>query len=441
MDNVRIADRYEVVRPLGRGSFAQTLLAKDVAGGHLVAIKVLHPRAAHEWKAYELFEREAAVLRGLRHPGVPSVHEAFRAPWEGAESAAFLVMEYIEGESLADRIAQRRHFDTVDVVQLFVELLGVLDYLHTRVPPVLHRDIKPANIIVRPDGSPVLVDFGAVRNVFRGPDESGSTVVGSYGYAPYEQFMGQASASSDLYALGATFLHLVTGRAPPEFMTDAGQLEVPATLSCGQPLRSVLVRLLAPAPSARYQSAREARAALLVGTQAAEIAPRSASVALAPLSSSRAVELGPVPRPLTGETKKLIRQVGHSTWELMASTDKPGIRWGFPDWMLVGFFSFLTAGILPATFWSLSRARKKRLIPFLTHGIPATARIVDMTLEPFAFETSLTRVRYEFEADGETHRDSDQTLPSIAGRWDVGTSIQVLYLPDERYDSVIISTS
>jgi serine/threonine protein kinase len=197
---VIIAERYEVVRPLGRGSFAETLLARELDADRLVAIKVLHPRAAQQWKAFDLFEREANVLRNLRHHGIPSVHEVFHAPWEGAANAGFLVMEYIEGQSLAERISVRSHFGTDEVLHLFVELLGVLDYLHTRVPPVLHRDIKPANIIVRPDGSPTLVDFGAVRTVFRDPDDGGSTVVGSYGYAPYEQFMGQASPASDLYA-------------------------------------------------------------------------------------------------------------------------------------------------------------------------------------------------------------------------------------------------
>lgn len=75
----------------------------------------------------------------------------------------------------------------------------MLEYLHERVPPVLHRDIKPANIIVRTNGSPVLVDFGSVRQVFLSADESGSTVAGTYGYMPYVQYMGQASPASDLF--------------------------------------------------------------------------------------------------------------------------------------------------------------------------------------------------------------------------------------------------
>ena len=220
-----VADRYEIIRPLGRGTFAHTLLARDLKLGRQVTLKVLKPRN-NEVKAYDLFEREATVLRELKHPGVPRIHTTLRAPWDGAD-AAFLVMDYVEGASLAELISDRRHLEVDQVNRLFLELLDVLEYLHSRVPPVLHRDIKPANIIVRPDGSPVLVDFGAVRNVFRAPDDDGSTVVGTYGYMPYEQYMGQASPASDLYALGATFLHLLTGRPPPEFMSTAGRLEVP----------------------------------------------------------------------------------------------------------------------------------------------------------------------------------------------------------------------
>jgi serine/threonine protein kinase len=431
MEPTRIAERYEVLRTLGRGSFAETLLARDVKLNRQVAVKVLHPDAS-DVKALELFEREAMVLRELRHQGIPAIHEALRAPWRGRE-AGFLVMEYVAGTSLAGVIAERRHMDVEDVLHLFVELLSVLEYLHTRVPPILHRDIKPANLIIRADGTPALVDFGAVRNVYRGPLESGSTIVGTYGYMPYEQVMGQASPASDLYALGATFLHLVTGRAPPEFMGDAGRIEVPESLPCGEPLRGVLARLLQAAPAHRFQSARDVRAALL-GRAPGE------GQALVPAAASPLPALVPVPRPLTGETKALWKRVAHSPWQLMAASNKD-TKWNAGDVFLVVLFSVLTAGVLPATFWSIYASRKKRLKRFMTHGLPATARVIDMTREDIAFDVKITRVRYEFSADGRTFRDSDQVLPTIAARWDPGTVIQVLYLPDADYDSVIISTS
>jgi serine/threonine protein kinase len=455
-DPVRIGDRYEVLRPLGRGAFGRTLLALDLKLRREVAVKILHPEkgegsagAASSLKAYELFEREAAVLRELRHPGVPAVHASFRAVWEGSESA-ILIMEYIEGASLADVIVERRHLAPEVVLHLFFEVLGVLDYLHTRVPPVLHRDIKPANLIVRPDGSPALVDFGAVRNVFRSPDESGSTVVGTYGYMPYEQYMGQASPASDLFALGATFLHLVTGRAPPEFLSDAGRLEVPALLPCGEPLRGVLTRLLAPASADRFQSAREVRAALVAvhgssaapGTSLTRVSPGSEpDTALPARFRSPAIVLAPVPRALTGETAELYHRVIYSPWQLMNTTTRGPEEHGFTDLLLLIFFSVVTIGILPAIFYSQYRARKKRFKPFITDGLPATARVLDMADEKIGFDEKLIRVRYEFEADGRLHRGADQVLPAIAERWDRDDPIQVLYLPDRGYDSVIISTS
>lgn len=431
MTTSRIADRYDVLGPLGRGSFAQTLLARDLKLNRQVAIKVLHPRAAGDWKAYQLFEREAMVLRDLRHHGIPTVHESFKAQWDGAE-AAFLVMEYVEGTSLAELIAQQRHLDPAEVAQLFVELLGVLDYLHTRVPPILHRDIKPANVIVRTDGSPALVDFGAVRNVFMDPDESGSTVVGTYGYMPYEQTMGQASAASDLYALAATFLHLITGRAPPAFIGESGRLTVPASLPCGDRLRLVLTRLLAAAPGERYQSARETRAALLAESSSPPVPARVAPAALA--------SLGPAPRELTGDTAALFKRLSHSMWQLMEPNQKPGTRWGFTDFLLVALFSVLTAGILPAIFASHARSRRQRLKPFLMHGMPATAQVLGSAPEDLGFGAKISRVRYEFEVDGRKVRDSDTVLPWLADRWDVGSEIHVLYRPDRDYDSVIVSS-
>jgi hypothetical protein len=441
---VLIADRYEVIRPLGRGTFAHTLLARDVQLGRQVTLKVLKARV-DELKAYDLFEREATVLRELKHPGVPKIHTTLRAQWEGAD-AAFLVMEYVEGSSLAELIADRRHLEIDEVNRLFLELLDVLEYLHSRVPPVLHRDIKPANLIVRTDGAPVLVDFGAVRNVFRAPDDDGSTVVGTYGYMPYEQYMGQASPASDLYALGATFLHLLTGRPPPEFMSTAGRLEVPANLPCGEPMRRVLVRLLSPAQADRFQAAREVKAAMF--GQALGLVPASGPPVPAEIDGTRVhhggtdlLELGPVPRP-PEEAARVIKEIAYTPWELMDTAYRGGKgNQGVVDVLLFLFFSVLTVGILPAVFWGMARSRRKRLKPFVKNGLPATARVRDMVTEKTAFDEKITRVRYEFEVDGRRHRGSDQVLPQIAERWDPGDPIQILYLPGRDCDSVIISTS
>lgn len=440
MQSDPVAGRYDIVRPLGAGGFARTLLARDLELERDVALKVLRPHAAPDWKAYELFEREGAVLRGLRHHGVPAIYETFHAAWEGAD-AAFLAMEYIEGTSLERTIAERRHIDPTEVLNHFTELLGVLEYLHTRMPPVLHRDIKPANVIVRNDGAPVLVDFGAVRNVFRAPNESTSTVVGTYGYMPYEQYMGQASPSSDLYALGATFLHLITGRPPSDFMTDAARLEVPEALPCGEPMRSVLVKLLATAPTERYPSAKAARAALFARSAPPPVPAAANRNAIALLSDARTLTLSPPPRELSGANARLLNRVSHSMWELMDPEEKIGAQWSVADVALTIFFSIVTIGILPAIFWSAAVRRRNRYKVFITNGELAQARVIDMTPKDIAFGVKHTKVRYEFEVAGQVYRDSDVVLPVIAERWDRGTIIQILYLPDANFDSVIISTA
>src|SRR5262245_35149068 len=145
--STKIADRYEVLETIGQGAFGRTFLARDTRADRTVAIKMLETRNA-DWKAHELFEREAAVLRSLRHHGIPEVFEAVRASWNGSE-ASFLVMEHVEGMSLARMVAGERHVGPVDAVHLLLELLSILEYLHGRVPPILHRDIKPAHILVR----------------------------------------------------------------------------------------------------------------------------------------------------------------------------------------------------------------------------------------------------------------------------------------------------
>jgi hypothetical protein len=254
-------------------------------------------------------------------------------------------------------------------------------------------------------------------------------VVGTYGYMPYEQYMGQASPASDLYALGATFLHLVTGRPPADFLHEEGRLDVPASLPGGEPLRGVIARLLEAAPARRFATARAAREALL-GTGAA----------LAPAPTALALALGPAPRELTGEAAARWAALAHSPWQLMDPTERSAGRWDLFDVASLVFFSVLTAGVLPLVFIGVARARKRRLRTFFREGLPAVAAVLDFKQEEIAFGAKLTRVRYEFAAGGGTQRGSDLVLPWVADRWQAGDPVEVLYLPERDYDSVIVST-
>jgi hypothetical protein len=438
-----IGGRYEIGRTLGQGAFGHTFLARDRQADRDVALKVLDARGRMDAKAYELFRREADVLRAVRHHGIPEIYDTFQDVWIGAP-AAFLVMEYIEGASLAQIIDEKRALDGGDALHLFLELLGVLDYLHNRVPPILHRDIKPSNIIVRPNGFPTLVDFGSVRRVFLAPEESGSTIAGTYGYMPYEQYMGQATPASDLYALAATFLQLLTGRAPRDFMNDEGRIEVPALLPGEPRLRDVIARQLRPAPRERYSSARDVRNALVGAPSGA-----AGAMAVTPRTSGamtktgvgkvqRLDDLPPTPRALTGETRKLWDAASPSGFRMMTASEKTSYEWGWVDIASVAFFSIMTAGILPAIFFSMAAARRRLMKHFIQHGLPETAEVLRIENENTAFGEKLARVNYQFQVDGTLHRDSDLVLPALAHRWQAGDRVPILYAPED-YDSVIVA--
>ena len=125
----------------------------------------------------------------------------------------------------------------------------------------------------------------------------------------------------------------------------------------------------------------------------------------------------------------------------MTEDRDPNARPSLADLAAIAFFSVLTAGILPLVMWSYSRSRTRRLRDFLTRGVPAVARILDVEKETIAFDAKLIRVRFEFEADGRVHRDVDSVLPSVAARWDPGDLVHILYLPERDYAGTIISTS
>ena len=238
--------RYAVIGELGSGSQAETLDAVDKLNGRAVAIKRFQVRGAKSWKDVELAEREARVLATLSHPNLPVYIEHFEE-----DGALYLVMEKIDGETLASLRRRRTTLTHADVARFLTDADSVLSYLHSRVPPIIHRDIKPGNVIRRHDGSFAFVDFGSVRDQLK--PEGGSTVVGTFGYMAPEQFQGRALPGSDVYAVGATALSLVTGREPEDLPHRGLAIDVRAALGSGaEPwLVRVLSTMLDPDPDKR----------------------------------------------------------------------------------------------------------------------------------------------------------------------------------------------
>jgi len=240
--------RFALLGLLGEGAQGRTYAGIDKREGRPVAIKRFDVRGARTWKDAELAEREARVLQSLSHPKLPRYIDHFEQ-----DGALYLVMEKIEGQTLAS-LRRAGSLGKADVVRLLRDASDVLEYLHTRVPPVVHRDIKPGNVIRRPDGSFAFVDFGSVRDTLR--PEGGSTVVGTFGYMAPEQFQGRALPASDVYAVGVTALAMLTGRDPENLPHRGLAIDVRTALgrSARGPLADVIERMVDPDPDRRATS-------------------------------------------------------------------------------------------------------------------------------------------------------------------------------------------
>lgn len=266
--------RYEIRGLLGEGTQGKTLDGVErLPGGaeRRVAIKRFDVRGARSWKDYELAEREATVLQSLSHRGLPRYIDHFEE-----NGSLYLVMERIEGESLAALRHRGGGFSEDDVVRFLRDVSDVLDYLHRRPVPVIHRDIKPGNVIRRTDGSFAVVDFGAVRDKLR--PEGGSTVVGTFGYMAPEQFQGRALPASDVYSVGATALAMLTGQEPETLPHRGLGIDVGAALRGHRgPVARALERMLDPDPDRRASRIAPLLAELGAGARPAPSGRRRSS--------------------------------------------------------------------------------------------------------------------------------------------------------------------
>jgi serine/threonine protein kinase len=257
-DGPLIGGRYRLGPRLGKGSQGEIHIARDEkargAEEREVVVKRLIPRGT--WKSFELFEREAKVLSQLRHPGVPRHIATIEEP----PGTFNLVMQRAPGDNLRDLCARRR-LSQLELRDVLIRCLEILDYLHTRSPAVVHRDLKPSNIVRAPDGKVALVDFGGVLETAR--ERGGSTIVGTFGYMAPEQLHGQATATTDIYALGATIVALAGGIEPEDVPRKGLRMDLDRHLPALDPgFRAALLAMTDPNPDKRPQRARDALALL-----------------------------------------------------------------------------------------------------------------------------------------------------------------------------------
>jgi serine/threonine protein kinase len=258
-DATWLFERYQLKNCLGANGAKQTWLAEDGKTHTKVTIKALYFGQGMEWQDLKLFEREVQTLKSLAHPRIPYYQDSF---WlEQPEGNYFcLVQNYILGASLAEKINAGWRLEAAEVERVATSILEILVYLHKQNPPVIHRDIKPNNLIWGEDNQVYLVDFGAVQAEISAGRTT--TVVGTYGYMPPEQFGGRTVPASDLYGLGTTLLFLLTGTNPADLPQEDLKIQFHDRVRIEQPLKKWLEHMVEPSLEDRFQDADEALACL-----------------------------------------------------------------------------------------------------------------------------------------------------------------------------------
>ena len=263
-----LQSRYRIIRKLGNGGMGAVYEANDLRLDHTVALKQILTNDEAMWKQ---FEREARLMASLNHPALPRVSDYFT---EG--NRAFFVMQIVEGSDLAEMIVrQPGPFPRNAVIAWADQLLDALVYLHSHERQIIHRDIKPHNLKVTASGQIALLDFGLAKSQTSTRTDAATKSVFGYTprYAPLEQIQDLGTGpQSDIYALGATLYHLLTGVKPPDALTRAAALisARPNPLksayeinpAVGEELSAILSCAMAQNPDERYASAGDFREAL-----------------------------------------------------------------------------------------------------------------------------------------------------------------------------------
>jgi serine/threonine-protein kinase len=261
-----VAGRYRVLRKLGAGGMADVYLAEDATLGRRVAVKVLLGRYAGDAQFVERFRREAQAAARINHPNIVNIYD-----WGPVDGTYYIVMEYVEGETLKDHIRREGRYSPGEAVRIALELLGAVQVAHAA--HIVHRDIKSQNILIDPSGAVKVTDFGIAKADDSQMTEAGS-ILGTAQYLAPEQAKGEpVDERSDLYSVGVVFYEMLTGALP--FRGDSAvtvalkhvseQPPEPAELVPGLPysLNQIVLKALAKSPDQRYRTAAEFSADLV----------------------------------------------------------------------------------------------------------------------------------------------------------------------------------
>lgn len=250
--------KYKVLNKVGQGGMSVVYLAMNEKANKQWAIKEVRKDGIKDFEVVKQgLVAETDILKKLNHPHLPSIIDVI-----DTDDSFIIIMDYIQGNSLNKALDEFGAQPQEYVIEWAKQLCDVLGYLHTRTPAIIYRDMKPANIMLKPDGNVTLIDFGTARE-FKEKNLADTTCLGTVGYAAPEQFggMGQTDARTDIYCLGATLYHLVTGKNPCEPPYEILPIrDINPSLSSG--LERIILKCTQRDPNDRYQSAAELMYAL-----------------------------------------------------------------------------------------------------------------------------------------------------------------------------------
>lgn len=248
-----IDGKYKILNVVGKGGMSVVYLAMNERANKQWAIKEVRKDGMQSFEVVKQnLVAETDLLKKLNHPHLPSIIDVI-----DCDDTFLIVMDYIEGNPLSKAHETSGAQNQDDVIEWAKQLCDVLGYLHSRKPPIIYRDMKPSNVMLKPDGNVMLIDFGTARE-FKYSSVADTTCLGTQGYAAPEQFggHGQTDARTDIYCLGATMYHLVTGHnpaTPPYEMYPIRQWN--PMLSSG--LEEIILKCTQRNPEDRYQSCAE----------------------------------------------------------------------------------------------------------------------------------------------------------------------------------------
>lgn len=250
--------KYKILNKVGQGGMSVVYLAMNEKANKQWAVKEVRKDGVLDFEAVKQgLVAETDILKRLSHPNLPSIIDVI-----DTEESFIIIMDYIQGNSLNKALEEYGAQPQENVIEWAKQLCDVLGYLHSRTPPIIYRDMKPANIMLKPDGNVMLIDFGTARE-YKEKNLADTTCLGTVGYAAPEQFggMGQTDARTDIYCLGATLYHLVTGMNPCEPPYEIKPIrDINPALSSG--LERIIQKCTQRDPNDRYQSAAEMMYAL-----------------------------------------------------------------------------------------------------------------------------------------------------------------------------------